>query len=663
SFNYHQKLFIKECLDSNNELAYLGLVSEYTTPKNSTLYHAFKPLGEFETKEALTKELDSSPKQQEILNSIFARYVFHLFDSDFIHSFFSGKPMNYRHYYNFIGEKYPDLVDRSNTLVYIDISLDWFNSSYFDGINKIFATINEAYEKLTNYSSLIIHLPDINLLENNIQWRLYKDIVLYSEKFIETKLQSGYFKPEKIKNVTTSTIKNYPNLKFEYVNEGFTYKDTFVLQENPENPSYSLLLIFEKKQKDERLINCPSCWSDEVRGNSYPTLNVKSWECKNPLCPDKSKFNRGKRYSFNSILKQELIKYPSNQIEEKLLKQWHRDCVYDVNQSDVIEMAIKFFSAENDGVTIISTNKNIFNSTAELFNRKLKYFPPRDTSKDFYKQFHNSGWFEKYLIKDIRKEIEFQPKILGKAQIYQGDSLDVLHSLSTGSISAVVTSPPYYNAKEYSQWPNIYCYLYDMFNISAELFRVLSDDGIMLFNIFDYFDNEKTIAQSAMGEKRMILGAYMLDIFEKLGFNIKGNIIWDKGEIQGNRNFNQGNRTPYYQSPLNCWEHVFILSKKNNNTNISSDILQLHPVVKIIKGKNILGHTAPYPDEIPELIISSLEKSDTVLDPFLGSGTTCIVANNFDVNSIGIELNSDYYKLSQKRISENRNTKQLTLFE
>ena len=55
----------------------------------------------------------------------------------------------------------------------------------------------------------------------------------------------------------------------------------------------------------------------------------------------------------------------------------------------------------------------------------------------------------------------------------------------------------------------------------------------------------------------------MLDIFEKIGFRIDGNIIWDKGEIQGNRNFNQGILGPYYQSPLNCWEHIFILSKKN----------------------------------------------------------------------------------------------------
>ena len=151
------------------------------------------------------------------------------------------------------------------------------------------------------------------------------------------------------------------------------------------------------------------------------------------------------------------------------------------------------------------------------------------------------------------------------------------------SVDGAVTSPPYYNAKSYSQWENIYCYLYDMYNISKEIFRVMKEGGVYLFNIFDYFDNENNISLSAMGDKRMILGAYMIDIFRRVGFNVDGNIIWNKGEIQGNRNFNQGNRTPYYQAPLNCWEHVLILSKgtKNREFNeIKSSIQDIPPVIK-----------------------------------------------------------------------------------
>lgn len=297
------------------------------------------------------------------------------------------------------------------------------------------------------------------------------------------------------------------------------------------------------------------------------------------------------------------------------------------------------------------------------FNRNLKCLKPSNSKEDLYHEFHNSDWFKKYMLQNYHRGSLKEASKIDKATIYCGNALDVLHVLKNDSISAIVTSPHYYNAKEYSNWPNIYYFLYDIYNIALELFRTLKDGSSMLFNIFDYFDNERIIAQSAMGNKRMILGAYMLDIFEKIGFRIDGNIIWDKGEIQGNRNFNQGNLGPYYQSPLNCWEHIFILSKnKTSNTiKLHSNIIQLHPVVKMVKEKNILGHTAPYPSKIPSMIIEYLNKNDTVLDPFLGSGTTCVVANSFGVNSIGIELNENYYTLCKNIIKESTN-EQLNLF-
>ena len=55
---------------------------------------------------------------------------------------------------------------------------------------------------------------------------------------------------------------------------------------------------------------------------------------------------------------------------------------------------------------------------------------------------------------------------------------------------------------------------------------------------------------------------------------------------------------------------------------------------------------------IPDLLTDCLSDTDVVLDPFLGSGTTCVSANNHNVNSIGIEMNDDYYGLSQKIIKE-----------
>lgn len=66
-------------------------------------------------------------------------------------------------------------------------------------------------------------------------------------------------------------------------------------------------LIFEKNIRDERPVYCPACRTSNIQGNSYPILNVRSWECENPLCPERSKYNRGKRYAFSSSMRQELI--------------------------------------------------------------------------------------------------------------------------------------------------------------------------------------------------------------------------------------------------------------------------------------------------------------------------------------------------------------------
>lgn len=161
----------------------------------------------------------------------------------------------------------------------------------------------------------------------------------------------------------------------------------------------------------------------------------------------------------------------------------------------------------------------------------------------------------------------------------------------------------------------------------------------------------------------MILGAYMLDIFKRVGFSIQGNIIWHKGEIQGNRNFNQGNLSPYYQAPLNCWEHIFILSKgapTSKYKKLQSHIAEIRPVVKMIRGKNTLGHTAPYPLAIPNLLLDYMTHGDTILDPFLGSGTTSIAAEIQNICSIGIEKKREYFDLCKTLIIE-RSTFQLSL--
>ncbi len=146
-------------------------------------------------------------------------------------------------------------------------------------------------------------------------------------------------------------------------------------------------------------------------------------------------------------------------------------------------------------------------------------------------------------------------------KIIWGDCLNVLQKMDSESIHMMVTSPPYYNAREYSQWKNINDYLDDMRAIIKETYRVLDNHRVWVFNVGDIFDNPKTITKSVWGKTRLPLGAYFIKLFEEEGFTFVDDIIWDKGEVQSQRQMNDSKPYPMYQYPLNCYEHILIFHK------------------------------------------------------------------------------------------------------
>lgn len=656
--NYHLKNELQQLLDLSDFVGYFAMLTNNGIDSQD-LRDSFSPVSEEQTLIELQKVLEEDNKANEIVSSIFSRYCFNLFDKECTSKFFSGEDFYMSDYFDFIEHLYPDMCKRDHALSVLDISQDIFDATYTEGINCVLNTIKKSFESLNNHCDMVVIIPPITNNLHDVQWIIFKDVVLFAEKHVLHPIDRTYFRWKKVRDTTNEYISglNKCETSFELANEGFVFKDCFILGRKDFTGSYSLMLVFEKNVRDERLVHCPACRTSNVQGNSYPILNVRSWECENPLCPERSKYNRGKRYAFSSSMRQKLMYDNRNLIPQSSIARWHLDCVDDASIHEAIEMCLRHYSCVSDGVHIFSNTLKI--EDINTFDRNIEIEKFFETSENLYSAFHNGCFFKRFILENSwPTDYISEYAEVNKARIYHGDCHNVLRSLPESSIDAAVTSPPYYNAKEYSQWPNIYCYLYDMYNISLDVFRVLKPGSVYLFNIFDYFDNEKNVVFSAMGNKRMILGAYMLDIFQKIGFTIVGNIIWNKGEIQGNRSFNQGNLTPYYQAPLNCWEHIFIVSKGMPDPKFKklvSSIKNIHPVVKIVKGKNTLGHTAPYPIEIPNLIIDCLDESDIVLDPFLGSGTTCIAANIKGISSIGIEKNDDYFALSQKLILEKSN--------
>ncbi|TGV29945.1 hypothetical protein EN829_038580, partial [Mesorhizobium sp. M00.F.Ca.ET.186.01.1.1] len=570
-FNFHEKERLMKSLDVNDKKVFQDIIRGKTEDLSliEKLQSLFLPCSENETLNKLNQELETDDRREEILQSLFSGYVFHYFELEQIHKHFSGSPESevyYNDFYDYLKTHHPSFFERSCSLVYLELDQETLNQSSSLDIfrNRLFQVIQDSFQRLNNHCYMAVVIKPIFHDNKNIQWDLYSDTVLYAEKFLEVKLKKGYFKPEKISKTTSEYISglNLEKAKFHISNEGFAYKDCFILS-NKElyGEHYSMLLLFEKNERDETVVPCPACRSYNIQGNSYPIINVRSWECNNTFCPDKSKYNRGKRYSLASLLKQEAIEKDENLIPVESIRKWKLDITTIENEIEVLEMLLRHYSLFNDNVLIIGN----LSLGDKLLGRNLSYenFPHNTKEENLVNTFYNSAFFHRFrVVKETTQTTKFENLSSTEGvTVFNGNSFDVLGTLEGNSIDGAVTSPPYYNAREYAQWPNIYCYLYDIFNIAKEVYRVLKPGAPFIFNIFDYFDNENNLVFSLMGKKRMILGAYIIHLFKHIGFSIQDNIIWNKGEIEGKRNFNQGNLSPYYQAPFNSWEHIFVFSK------------------------------------------------------------------------------------------------------
>lgn len=498
------------------------------------------------------------------------------------------------------------------------------------------------------------------------------------------------------------TEKNIEDLRvfleeWAYVYYGFTFNDCYIIKSDSDSHKQFLdgikndnkvLFVFYKYRMDERKTPCPVCNGLNVSGNSYPEVGHRSWECKNVICSSRSKSDRGKRYSFKTNYMQFGAQNleADNTISKELIAKWRRDIASISTDKDIYYMFIKYFSFMSEKVLFINVDFGEIQSIEDtgreitcfsLLEEKAYHSVKKRVSigSNYFKDYFVTGNYINRFVQ-MKKNIETESRyqVDGSNQesyVIQGDSFEVLNKLPLGCVSAAVTSPPYFNAREYSQWENMYLYYIDMFNIARNTLKVLDKGGVFVYNIGDINGNEMTVAKSNMGTKRMLLGAYSILIFEKAGYELVENYIWNKGEPQSKRSTNDGNFTPHYQKPVNCYEHMFVFKRKGEKIlggsqipeKWSTYITDFLPVYKInCHGENTLGHTAPYPEDIPELSIALSGRSGKyILDPFLGSGTTVIAAIRHGLNGIGIEFSKEYAKLSKVRIEEECSDKTIKL--
>jgi DNA modification methylase len=143
-----------------------------------------------------------------------------------------------------------------------------------------------------------------------------------------------------------------------------------------------------------------------------------------------------------------------------------------------------------------------------------------------------------------------------------GNCLDALRRMPSESVGLMVTSPPYYNARDYSVWPTLQAYMNDMRAIIQEAYRVLDNHRTFVWNVSDVVDNDNMERVKCWGERKIPLPAYFIVMFEECGFRYVDDLIWDKGEVQSKRHATSISKPfPFYQKPINCYEHVLVFEK------------------------------------------------------------------------------------------------------
>jgi len=252
-------------------------------------------------------------------------------------------------------------------------------------------------------------------------------------------------------------------------------------------------------------------------------------------------------------------------------------------------------------------------------------------------------------------------------KIIHGDSRQ-MNLVADESVHLVITSPPYWQLKDYGTNTQIgYHETYENYinNLSlvwGECYRVLHPGCRLCINIGDQF------ARSVYyGRYKVIpIRTEIIKFCEIIGFDYMGAVIWQKVTTMNTT----GGATimgsfPYPRNGILKLDYEFILLfKKQGNPPKPTQEQKKQSVLSkedwntyfsghwYFAGAKQDGHIAMFPEELPARLIKMFAfAGDTVLDPFLGSGTTALAARNLERNSIGYEINQDFLSVIKQKLN------------
>ncbi len=269
-----------------------------------------------------------------------------------------------------------------------------------------------------------------------------------------------------------------------------------------------------------------------------------------------------------------------------------------------------------------------------------------------------SKFYESRLYEGLKKEkkvryIENEIPEIHRNQIFCKSS-EQMEELPDNSVHLMITSPPYNASKDYDDNLSLAEYLRLLKQVWAETWRVLVPGGRACINIAN------------LGRKPYIpLHSYIIEDMQEIGFLMRGEIIWNKASSA---------------SPSTAWgswlsasnpvlrdvhEYILIFCKdsfsrsrqEKENTIQKEEFLEWTKSVwtfPAVSAKKI-GHPAPFPEELPHRLIQLYSfKGDVILDPFAGSGTTCLSALKSERCYVGYDISEEYIRLANRRIEDIR---------
>lgn len=250
-------------------------------------------------------------------------------------------------------------------------------------------------------------------------------------------------------------------------------------------------------------------------------------------------------------------------------------------------------------------------------------------------------------------------------KLYNGDCLAVMDKLIAEGVKVdlVVTSPPYDNLRTYNNTLN---WNFDIFkNIAKKLKDILADGGVIVW----------VVADAKINKSKTLTSFRQAIFFKEIGLNIHDIMYWEKSTFSApkpnvyhnviEQMFIIAKQTPKTFNPIidrrNKCENRLVKptqryadghTEKRTEKKINKYGKRFN-IWKITEEKQShkIGHPAMFPLQLAkDHILSWSNENDTVLDPFMGSGTTGVACKNLNRNFIGIELDRNYFEIAKKRI-------------